>query len=125
MAVTVISNKLNTSAVFHVASSNATLIVAGNNTTSNVAISNEVLTGAYITQIAWGCDGNGHIQILRGSNLVSVYDSSGYVDYAGNGLALTTSQNANLTINFVGSSNSYCIFEVQKVGNFTSAYFQN
>ncbi len=125
MAVTILSNKLNTSAVIHVSTANASLNVVGNSSVSNVAISNEILTGAYITQIAWGCDGNGHIQIARGGSIVAVFDSTGYVDYAGNGLALTVGQNANLAINFVGSSNAYCIFEVQKVGSFTSSYFQN
>lgn len=122
MAVNIISNKKNASVIVHVTSSNATLVVAGNNSVSNVAISTENLSGAHISQIAWGCDGNGHIQILRGANLVAVYDSTGYVDYSGNGLALTTHKEANITINFVGSANGYCLFELQKYGTFISDY---
>lgn len=122
MAVTITSNKKNSSAVIHVAAANATLIVAGNNSVSNVAISDEILTGANITQAIWGCDGNGHIQVLRGANLVAVYDSTSFIDYAGSGMSLTKDAAANITINFVGSANAYIMFEVQKVGRGSSEY---
>lgn len=130
MAVTITSNKKNTSATIHVSAANSgNIIVSGNSTTTNVgatatclAIGDEVLSGAYITQIFWGCDGNGHIQILRGATLVGVYDSTGYYDYAGNGMPLNVSPTANLVVNFVGSSNSYCLLEIQKQGTFISEY---
>ena len=122
MAVTITSNRKNTSAVIHVSSANASIVVSGNSSVSNVAMQDEVLTGGYITQIAWGCDGNGHIQFLRNGAVVSVYDSTGYIDYSGCGISLTMNQAANLNINFVGSSNAYCIFEIQKVGNFKADY---
>jgi hypothetical protein len=124
MAVTLTSNKKNTSLVIHVSSANSgNVIIAGNSSVSNVAVTNETLTGAYITQAYWGCDGNGHVQILRGATLVAVYDSTGYKDYAGCGMPLNVNQTANLTVNFVGSSNAYVIIEMQKVGTFTSDYF--
>lgn len=122
MAVNVISNKKNASVTLHVASANATLVVAGNTSVSNVAISDETLTGATISQIAWGTDGNGSIQILRGSNVVSVHDTSGYIDYAGNGMALNIYPAANLTVNFVDTTNAYCIIELQKIGSGSSEY---
>lgn len=126
MAHTFISNKKNTSAVIHFASSNSSLVVAGNSSVSNVAIasSDEVLTGAYITQVVWGCDGTGHIQVFRGATLVAVYDSTGQHEYAGCGMPITVGQSANLDVKFVGSANSFLLMEVQKVGNFTSDYFQ-
>lgn len=124
MTVTITSNRKNTSATIHFNASN-NLIIVGNNSVSNVATSDEVLTGAYITQAYWGCDGNGHIQVLRGANLVAVYDSTGYKDYAGCGMPLSAFPTANLTVNFVGSANAYLLVEVQKMGNLTanSDYF--
>lgn len=127
MAYTITSNRKNTSAVIHVTSANISLTVAGNSITSNVAIDNEILTGAYITQAVWGCDGNGHIQVFRGANLVAVYDSTGQHDYAGCGIPITVYPTASLDIKFVGSANSFVVMEIQKVGNMTSTseYFQN
>lgn len=129
MAVTV-SNRKNTSFVLHVSAANSgNVIVSGNSTTTNVAGTstciaqgNEVMTGAYITQAFWGCDGTGTIQVLRGSTLVAVYDSTGQKDYAGCGMPLNINPTANLVVNFVGSSNAYCILELQKLGT-TSEYY--
>lgn len=125
MAHTILSNKKNTSAVIHFATSNSSLVIAGNNSVSNVAISDETLTGAYITQAVWGCDGVGHIQIFRGATLVIVLDSTGQQEYAGCGMPISVGQTANLDVKFVGSANSYVMLEIQKVGNFTSEYMQN
>lgn len=124
MAVTTVSNKKNMSAVYHFNSS-GTLTVAGNSTTSNVAISNEVLTGAYITQAVWGSDGAGSIQVKRGSTLVAVYDSTGQHEYAGTGMPITVGSTANLTVDFITSANAFLLIELQKIGNFTSEYLQN
>ena len=126
MAVNVISNRKNTSVVLHVASANSgNLVIAGNSSVSNVAISDEVLTGAYITQVVWGCDGTGHIQVLRGANLVAVYDSTGQHEYAGTGMPINMYPAANLSINLVGSSNSFIAIELQKIGDFTTEYLQS
>lgn len=129
MAVNITSNKKNTSAVIHVAAANTTIKVSGNSTTTNVdatttclAISNEVLTGAYITQVFWGIDPAGYAVLKRGADVVAVYDSTGYVDYAGSGMALTVGQAANLTVEFISTANAYLLLEVQKVGTFTSEY---
>lgn len=124
MPYTITSNRKNTSTVIHATGANVSLIVAGNSSVSNVATTNEVLTGCYLTQAVWGCDGAGHIQVKRGANLVAVFDSTGQVDWAGAGLALNVDKTANLQIQFIGSANSYIILEVQKEGNFTSEYFQ-
>jgi hypothetical protein len=130
MAVTV-SNRKNTSFVLHVSAANSgNVVVSGNSITTNVAgtstciaTGNEVMTGAYITQAVWGCDGNGHIQVFRGGTLVSVYDSTGQKDYAGCGIPLNVNPTANLVVNFVGSANSYIILELQKLGT-TSEYLR-
>jgi len=124
MAYNIISNKKNTSAVIHFFNGNASLTIAGNSSVSNLAISDEVLTGAYITQAVWGCDGTGYIVVQRGANSVMVYDSTGQHDYAGCGLPIRGSESAPLSVQFVGSANSSIILEVQKVGTFNSEYFQ-
>lgn len=129
MAVTISSRK-NTSFVLHVSAANTgNVVIAGNSTTTNVngtttcvAISNEVITGAYITQAVWGSDGAGSIQVFRGPTLVAVYDSTGQKDYAGCGIPLNINPTANLSVNFVGSANAYVILEMQKQGTFTSEY---
>ena len=129
MAVTIISNKKNTAATVHVSAANTTIKVSGNSTTTNVdatstclAVDNEVLSGAYIAQAFWGIDPNGYAVIKRGTTPIAVYDSTGYKDYAGCGMALTVGQSANLTVEVVGTANGYVLLEVQKVGTFTSEY---
>jgi len=130
MAVTV-SNRKNTSFVLHVSAANSgNVVVSGNSTTTNVAgtstciaTGDEVISGAYITQVVWGSDGAGSIQVLRGSTLVAVYDSTGQKDYAGCGIPLNVNPTANLVVNFIGSSNAYCILELQKLGT-TSEYLR-
>lgn len=124
MAYTITSNKKNTSLVIHISAANVNLKVAGAVGTSNLAMSDEVITGAYITQAFWGNDGNSHVQILRDSVLVAAFDSTGYKDYAGCGMPLSVGATANLVVNFVGSANSYCILELQKTGTFNSDYFK-
>lgn len=129
MAVTITSNKKNTSATIHVSAANTTIKVSGNSTTTNVdatstclAITNEILSGAYISQVYFGIEPAGYAVLKRGAAVVAVYDSTGYVDYAGCGMALTVGQSANLTVEFVGTANGYVLMEVQKVGTFISDY---
>ena len=129
MAVTITSNKKNTSAVIHVSAANTTIKVSGNSITTNVdatstclAIGNEVLNGAYIAQVFYGVDPAGYAVIKRGTDVVAVYDSTGYKDYAGCGMALTVGQSANLTVEFVNTANGYVLLEVQKAGVLPSEY---
>jgi hypothetical protein len=129
MAVTITSNKKNTSATIHVSAANTTIVVSGNSVTTNVdatstclALGNEVLTGVYVAQVFYGIDPAGYAVIKRGSDVAAVYDSTGYKDYAGCGMALTVGQTANLTVEFVGTANGYVLLEVQKVGTLPSEY---
>lgn len=129
MAVTITSNKKNTSATIHVSAANTTIKVTGNSITTNVdatatclAIGDEVLNGAYIAQAYWGVDPNGYVVIKRGTTPVAIYDSTGYKDYAGCGMALTVGQTANLTVEFVGTANGYVLLEVQKAGTLPTEY---
>ena len=128
MAVTIVSNRSRTSVVIHATSANATLVITGNSAVSNIASPGETLTGAYITQAAWGCDPNGYIVIKRDENPVAFYDSTGQHEYAGAGMPINVNQNAaNLSIEFVGSANCFILFELQKIGpdlTANSEYFQ-
>ena len=129
MAVTITSNRKNTSAVIHVSAANTTIKVSGNSITTNVdatstclALGDEVLSGVYIAQVFYGVDPGGYAVLKRGTTPVAVYDSTGYKDYAGCGMALTVGQTANLTVEFVGTANGYVLLEVQKAGVLPSEY---
>lgn len=116
MALTIMSNRARTSAVVHVASANATLVIAGDNATSDIASPGEVLSGAYITQAVWGCAPDCTIIIKRDDTPVAFYDSTGQHEYAGCGIPITVGQTEDLTVEFSGSSNGFIVFELQKVG---------
>ena len=128
MATTIVSNKSRLSAVIHVAAANASLVITGNSAVSNIASPGETLTGAYLTQIAWGCDPNGYIVIKRNADMIATYDSTGQHEYAGCGMPIKTGETAaNLSVEFVGTSNAFVIFELQKIGpdlTANSEYFQ-
>ena len=128
MPITIVSNKPRTSVVLHATGPNTSINITGNNTVSNIASSNaEILTGAFITQAAWGIDPNGYIVIKRGGTAVAFYDSTGQHEYAGCGMPITVGKEAaNLTVEFTGAGAGFIIFELQKLGTFAaSEYFQN
>lgn len=125
MATTILTNKVQ-SAVLHFTSSNASIVVSGNSTTTNVdsssvclASGSEVIGGVTIAQAFWGVApaSDGHVVVKRGSNIVAVFDSTGWHDYAGNGFSLNKDKAANLVVEFASSANAYLILEVQKVGS--------
>jgi hypothetical protein len=122
----IIANRKNLSTTLHFVS-NGTVVIAGNSTVSDIAIDNEVLTGAYITQVWYGSPSGSvsYWEIKRGANTVAVLDSTSYTDFAGNGNALKLDSGATLTASLIGTTAGYLMIEVQKEGNFTSEYFQN
>lgn len=121
MAVTI--NRKNTSAVIHL-TANATLTIAGNSSTSDIATDNEIITGATIVQAFCGCPSgaNSYWTIKRGGNTALVLDSTGYFDYAGAGMAVTMDAGATLVANLENSNDGYLLIELQKIGTFTSEY---
>jgi len=128
MTVT-ISNRSKVSAVFHVTgSSNATIVVTGNSSVSNVAAPGETVTGGYLAQAVWGVAPGGYIVIKRGTEIVGVYDSTGIHEYAGAGMPIKAGLNeANMTVEFVGTANGFITFELHKVlenPNANSDYFR-
>lgn len=118
MAWAISTNRKYTSAVLHF-TSNATITVAGNSSQSNIAMSDETLTGVSIVQAFWGTDGSGHIHIKRGANLVCSFDSTGYKDFAGSGMPVNLYPDATIDVVFAGTNN-YLMIEVQKMGSFSS-----
>ncbi len=123
MALNILGNRKNTSVVLHVSGGNETITIAGNTSTSTIATSDEIITGAYIAQVIWGNGTDGVITLTRGGTLVATYDTTGHIDYAGVGMPLTLKSTDNLTVNLSG--NSYIIIELQKQGTFTSEYLVN
>lgn len=109
------ANRKYLSFTVHATANTGTITIAGNNSVSNVAISDEVLTGAYITQIWAGSDGVWTIS--RGANTVAVLDSSGFYDFAGAGNPITLDSTATLSANLVGATTGgFIMIELQKEG---------
>lgn len=125
MTVTVTSNKPGTSATVHLNAAGS-IVVAGNSSVSSIATGGEVLTGAAVTQLFWGCDA-GSIRLSRNGSVIGVYTGTGHADYAAAGLSINVAQTSNVDVTFVGTANGYVLVELQKIGtnlNANSAYFQ-
>jgi hypothetical protein len=120
MAVHILSNKSRDTSgtvVVHVATANASLVVAGNSSVSNIALPGETVTGATIRQVFYGIDGGaeGECFIYRAGDLVGTYNRAGHHNYAGHGISLSINPAANLDVSFQSASNSMIIIELQKI----------
>lgn len=93
---------------------NSTANIAGNSSVSNVAGSSQNLTGASITRVWFGSDGNGSWNIKRGSNLIYSASGSGYHYF--DGALLTVDRTGNISVELVGSSNGFIMIELKKEG---------
>lgn len=113
----IIKNASNGTVVIH-ATANATLTIAGNNSVSNVAVGEEIVTGAHIKQVWYGSNpaNGGYWTVSRGSNVVAVYDSTGWCDYAGNGFGLIKDKAGTLvlTLENVADGEGYIMLEIKK-----------
>lgn len=100
------------------ANANTTLTIAGNTSSSNVAANGETLTGASVKQVWFGSPSgaSAYWVLKRGSTTVAVYDSTGWVDYAGNGNLLNKDPDASLVLELVGTANGYIVVEMRKHG---------
>lgn len=117
--MTVTLNKKNVSVTIH-DSANASYIIAGNTSVSNVATGDEVLTGASIKQVWYGSpSGNtAYWVVKRGANVVLVLEGTGFLDFAGAGTMLRKDSSANLVLELVNSANGFIQIEMQKEGTF-------
>lgn len=123
MAFSVENNKKNVSFVVH-ADATTTLTIAGNNSVSNVATGDEILTGASIKQVWFGSpSGNAaYWTVKRGANTILVLDSTGWQDFAGNGNMITKDGAGTLVLTLVGAANGSIMIEMQKHGTLPSTY---
>lgn len=120
MAVHILSNKSRETSgtvVVHVATANASIVVAGNSSVSNIALPGETVTGATIRQVFYGIDGGagGECFIYRAGDLVGTYNRVGHHNYAGHGISLSINPSANLDVQFHSAGNSTIIIEMQKI----------
>ena len=128
MAYRIQANRKYLSFTVHAIANTGDIIVAGNNSVSNVALSDEILTGAYITQVWAGVDSTAGAEwkITRNANTVAVFDSTGYYDFAGCGNPITLDSTANVAATLTGTTDGYIMIEMQKEGTFEpSDYLQN
>ena len=118
MTTTIQKNTRNGVVTLHF-NSNGALVIAGNNSVSNVALAGEVIVTAPINQLwAGSSSGNGaYWELKRDGVLVATIDSSCYLDFAGNGNQLTVGANAaNLTANLINGASGFLVVELQKLG---------
>lgn len=114
MAYRIINNK-KYGTVSLLFTSNDSVTIVGNSSSSNVAISDENLAGGSITQIWCGSANSGYWTIKRGSNTVFVAtESSSYTDFRGNGVALNIDSTGTLEANLTGTVGTL-IIEVKKI----------
>lgn len=115
MAYRVLDNKKYGAARLLI-TSNSSITIAGNNSVSNVAISDEVLSGGSISQVWFGSpSGNAAYWLVkRGSNTVGIFDSTSYLDFRGNGQALNIDASATLVANLVGATDGFLIIDLKK-----------
>lgn len=118
----VINNKKGLSAVIHL-TANATINVAGNSSVSDIALGDETVTGAYISQIWYGTSNTdtGYWEVKRGANTVGVFSTTGYMDFAGNGIALNNDVTGTLVVNLNSAAAGFIIIELTKTPT-TSVY---
>lgn len=117
MASSILKKSGNNSVILH-ATSNATFVVAGNNSVSNLASNNEIVSLATIKQVWVGSSsGNAAYWVVkRGANVVGVYDSTCWIDYAGNGFALNKDATANVVVELHNAADDagYIMIELKK-----------
>lgn len=116
MASSILQNKKG-SVVLH-ATSNTTWIIAGNNSVSNVALTDEVITGASIRQVWFGspASNSAYWTIKRGANTVAVLDSTDHIPFAAAGSSLGSYPAANVTVELTGAGDNagYIMIELSK-----------
>lgn len=115
--MTVVANKTGSEVVLHFTGNSGAIVIAGNNSVSNVAASNnETVNTATISQITWGTDGaaGGHWEVKRGANTVLILDGSGHIDFSGSGMNLKLFANATLSCNLITSTAGFIMVELQK-----------
>jgi hypothetical protein len=128
MAFSITQNKKNYTCIIH-ASVNSSIVLVGNSSVnSDIAIEDEVIESATIRQ-TWFSSSSGHSgggaiwTVDRDGTTVAVYDSTGWVDYAGNGHELdvakansNTELTSNLDVTITGGTelDGFIMMEIRK-----------
>ena len=95
---------------------NTTIVVAGNTTTSNVAVGLENVLGATVSQVWFATDAV--ITISRGANtLLTLPPGTDHWDFREGGFSLTEYASANLVITTAAAANCSLIVELTKQYN--------
>lgn len=120
--MTVLSNKYKTSVTVHY-SANVTITVAGNNSVSNLATSDETLTGCVIDKVIYGSGGGTapHWVVKRNNgstnSVIMVLSESGFVEFDGLGMQLSAFRDGdNIQLELVGTANGYIMMDLKKLG---------
>jgi hypothetical protein len=116
MAIRIVDNKRSTVTIL--ATGTETVIIAGNNSVSNIALAGvtDDIVGASIKQVWFGSisGGSGFWEITRGANVVLMVDSTAWFDFAGNGRGLSLDSAANVTMTRTGA-NGTMMMELKKI----------
>lgn len=119
LTASIMNNKRNGTVSLFFNANVANIVMTGNDSVSNVALSNESIVSAPINQ-AWAGSPSGNAaywEVKRGANTVLVIDSTCYLDFAGNGGQLKRDEAAaNLSVTLVGATAGFLILEFQKLG---------
>jgi hypothetical protein len=91
----VISNQLKGKVVLHYVANSANVIIAGNSTVSNVALSTENIGGATVRKVAWSS--NGTWTVARGANTLLILHGAGSIDFSAMGMGLNLDPAANIS----------------------------
>jgi hypothetical protein len=124
MSYRIVTNQKNRNATLLFTGSN-TVTLVGNSSTSAIAIGDEVITGAYISKIWSGCAPDSWFDIQRGANTVCVATTSAFMDFSGNGCAITLDPAADLVVTLNGVSGGLkgtLMIELRKIGTGSSDY---
>lgn len=105
MAYRIVTNSKNRT-VLHI-TSNSTITVAGNNSTSNLCFSDETIKSATIKQVVYYNDANNHIHLKRGANNIGVFSSTGHINY--NTIPLSLDKTASIDVVMTGDADGSCL----------------
>lgn len=116
--MSIISNKYNGTVITH-DTANATYVVVGNNTVSNLTYSNtEIINSGTIRRVVWGTS-TGYWTVKRGANTVLVL--SGSNEMLLNGMSITKDKTANVVVELSGGT-GFIMLEIAKQGNNPTQY---
>lgn len=96
-------------------SANGSLNIAGNTASSDIAVDDEEVVGAYIRKVIWHCPANSSIVVKRGTTLVGVYTGTGTIDYSALGVLLTANNDQTLAVTLVGTANAVVQMQLGKI----------